>query len=128
MYISCQTHDGSLHRFFAHENQACPPSLSNMGKLQLETTSNIVSCLEKLVPTPTPTKYSIPDIQPCLSLDVTDMPAVDVVILDGAALVNMQTPGTARTFSDYASLTTLGNCCISFWRGAIILHITVLYL
>ena len=31
------------------------------------------------------------------------MPTVDAVILDGAAIVNMLKPGTAKTFSDYAS-------------------------
>ena len=103
LYISCQTRDGNLEEFFAHENQACPPSLSNMGKLRLGTKSDIVSCLEKLVPTPTPIDDCMPDIQPRLSLDVTSTPTVDAIILDGAAIVNMLKPGTARTFSDYAS-------------------------
>ena len=94
MYISCQTRDGNLDEFFAHENQACPPSLSNMGKLRIGTKSDIVSCLEKLVPTST--RDSLPDVQPCT-------PIVDAVVLDGAAIVNMLKPGTARTFSDYAS-------------------------
>ena len=32
-----------------------------------------------------------------------DAPNVDAVILDGAVIVNMLKPGTARTFSDYSS-------------------------
>ena len=100
LYISCQTRDGDLDQFFTHENQACPPSLSNMGKLRLGTKSDILSCLEKLVPTLTPTDDSMPDVQPCPSMDT---PTVDAVILDGAAIVNMLKPGTAHTFSDYAS-------------------------
>ena len=94
LYISCQTCDGNLDDFFAHENQACPPSLSNMGKLRIGTKSDIVSCLEKLVPTST--RDSLPDVQPCT-------PIVDALILDGAAIVNMLKPGTAHTFSDYVS-------------------------
>ena len=101
LYISCQTRDGNLDDFFAHENQACPPSLSNMGKLQLGTKSDIVSCLEKLVPIPT--DDFLLDVQPCLLMNATSMPTVDAVILDGAAIVNMLKPGTAKTFSDYAS-------------------------
>ena len=67
-----------------------------MGKLRLGTKSDIVSCLEELVPTPTKdsrTNESLYD----------NTPAVNVVILDGAALVNMLKPGTVRTFSEYAS-------------------------
>ena len=106
LYISCQTRDGNLDEFCAHENQAYPPSLSNMGKLQLGTKSDIVSCLEKLVPIPTPIDDSMPDVDPRLSLNVTGTPTVDVVILDGTAIVNTLKPGTARTFSDYAPCPT----------------------
>src|SRR5678815_6096213 len=69
-----------------------------MGKLRPGTKSDIVSCLEELVPTST--DDAIPDILPCPSLGV---PTVDAVILDGAVIVNMLKPGTAFTFSDYAS-------------------------
>ena len=96
LYISCQTREGDLDEFFAHENQACPPSLSNMGKLRLGTKSDIVGCLEKLVPSTT-REDSLPDVQPC------HVPTVDAVVIDGAAIVNMLNPGTASTFSDYAS-------------------------
>ena len=34
LYISCQTRDGDLDTFFAHENQSTPPSLSACGKLR----------------------------------------------------------------------------------------------
>ena len=67
-----------------------------MGKLRLGTKSDIINCLEKLVPT---TDDDLFDVQ----APSTDKPTVDVVILDGAAIVNMLKPGTARTFSDYAS-------------------------
>ena len=32
LYISCQTREGNLDEFFQHENQSCPPSLSQDGK------------------------------------------------------------------------------------------------
>lgn len=99
LYISCQRRDGDLDEFFAHENQACPPSLSNMGKLRLGTKSDLVSCLEDLVPTPT--QNPMPVAQTAVPPD--DKPIVDAIILDGAAIVNMLKPGTARTFSEYAS-------------------------
>ena len=34
-YIACQSRDGDLDQFFAHENQAAPPALSTGGKLRL---------------------------------------------------------------------------------------------
>ena len=74
-----------------------------MGKLRLGAKSDIVGCLEKCVPTPTPMDDSMPDVQPRLALEVTSTPTVDAIILDGAAIVNMLKPVTARTFSDYAS-------------------------
>ncbi len=67
LYISCQRRDGDLDDFFKHENQACPPSLSSMGKLRLGTKSDIVSCLENLI-----------------DIDEVSNPKVDAVILDGA--------------------------------------------
>ena len=40
-FISCQTRDGDLDDFFSYENQACPPSLSSMGKLKLRKKSDM---------------------------------------------------------------------------------------
>ena len=91
LYISCQTRDGDLDEFFSHENQACPPSLSNMGKLRLGTKSDIVSCLERLVPSNDSSE------------NVADMPTVKAFILDGAAMLNMLKPGTSLTFAVYAA-------------------------
>ena len=34
LYIASQIRDGDLEEFFEHENQACPPALSQMGKLR----------------------------------------------------------------------------------------------
>lgn len=98
LYISCQTRDGDLDEFFAHENQACPPSLSSMIKLWLGTKSDIVGCLEKLVPESADISNS--DVQQSCH---DQMPTVDANVLDGAVTVNILKPGTACTFSDYAT-------------------------
>ncbi|MES9879581.1 MAG: hypothetical protein ABW185_01720 [Sedimenticola sp.] len=88
LYVGCQTRDGNLNEFFRHENQSAPPSLSQLGKIRLGTKSDLLSCLESCV-------------------DVADdipLPATDVVILDGAAVVNFLKPqSTNKTFSDYAA-------------------------
>ena len=92
LYISCETRDGDLDELFSHENQACPSSLSNMGKLRLGTKSDIVSCLERLVPSNES------------SANVADMPTVNALIFDGATtrILNMLKPRTSLTFADYA--------------------------
>ena len=84
LYISCQSRDGNLEEFFHHENQACPPSISQLGKLRMGTKSDLMKCLEKCVE---PTN---------------DVPHTDVVILDGAVIVNFLKPLAAKTFDDYA--------------------------
>ena len=35
LYVACQVRDGNLEEFFSYENQSCPPSLSDRGKLRL---------------------------------------------------------------------------------------------
>ncbi|KAJ8405691.1 hypothetical protein AAFF_G00316710 [Aldrovandia affinis] len=92
LFIASQTRDGDLDEFFAHENQACPPALSQMGKIRLGTKSDLVGCLEGLI---TPRENDAAS------------PPVEVMILDGAAIVNMLAPGNAKTFSEYASLVFL---------------------
>ncbi len=71
--------------FFSHENQSCPPSLSDRGKLRLGKKSDIIHCLEDVT-----TECH----QTC--------PPSDVAVLDGPAIVNMLKPGSAKIFSDYA--------------------------
>ena len=51
LYIASQIRSGNLDQFFQHENQAYPPALSQMGKLRTGTKSDLVGCLEDLVPT-----------------------------------------------------------------------------
>ena len=46
LYIGCQTRDGNLEEFFRHENQQCPPALSDGGRLYLGSKSDLLVCLE----------------------------------------------------------------------------------
>lgn len=86
LYIACQSRDGNLHEFFCHENQPWPPSLSENGKLRQGTKSELTGCLES-----------------CLHVDARqDAPDIDVVILDGAVVVNFLKPVAVKTFDDYA--------------------------
>lgn len=89
LYISCQTRDGNLEEFFRHENQACPPSLSDGGKLHLGAKSDLLACLEDL------------------SEPQSEAPSVTSVVLDGAVIVQMLKPGAAKTFRDYADMVFL---------------------
>jgi len=84
MYIACQSRDGDLNEFFTHENQRCPPSLSQDGKLRHGKKSDLLDCLTSCVE--------------C----ITDAPESNVIILDGAVLVNMLKPVACKTFNDYA--------------------------
>jgi len=87
LYIASQIRHGDLDEFFKHENQACPPSLSQMGMLRTGTKSDLMPCLENLAP---------------VKEDLFS-PSVEVNILDGAAIVNMLRPGAAKTFKAYAT-------------------------
>ena len=89
LYIACQTRDGDLDNFFKHENHAYPPSLSQLGKLRFGTKADLTDCLEKL----------------CTSKG--EAPVIDVIILGGAAVINMLKPVGAKPFQDYATLVFL---------------------
>ena len=87
LYIASQTQNGDLDEFFSHENQACPPVLSNNGSIRDGNKSELLHCLEELVPV----EESLPS------------PRIEVLILDGAAIVNMLKPVNSKTFQDYAN-------------------------
>ena len=84
LFIACQVRDGDLDDFFQHENQSCPPALSCDGKLRYCNKSDLLGCLEKLVPSQ------------------QEPPSVSTLVIDGAALVNMLAPQQCKTFDDYA--------------------------
>ena len=87
LYIASQIRRYDLDQFFQQENQAYSPALSQMGKLRTGTKSDLVGFLEDLDP----------------PQDLSPTPVVQVVLLDGVAIVNMLRPGFANTFSDYAT-------------------------
>jgi len=84
LYISCPSRSGDLDMFFAHENQASPPSLSLGGKLRSGTKADLLNCLE------------LEEHQS------TSIPVVEAKFLDGAAIVQMLDPGTVKSFQEYA--------------------------
>ena len=89
MYNSCQSRDGDIDTFFAHENHPWPPSLAELNNLRSGNKSYLVACLEANID-----KY-------------TEHPDVDIRVLDGAAIVQVLDPKKARvhvrTFGEYAS-------------------------
>ena len=85
LYISCQRRDGNIDIFYSHENHPFPPSLSTYGELRLGKKSELMNCIERHV------------------RNTNTKPKAEVVILDGAVLVNMLRPKESRTFGDYAS-------------------------
>ena len=84
MYIGCQTRDGNLEEFFRHENQACPPALSDGGNLFTGTKSDLITCLEEI------------------SDAKTETPVTTYIVLDEAAIVQMLKPAASKTFEGYA--------------------------
>ena len=87
LLIASQTRDGDVDKVFAHENQACPPALSNMGKMRFRTQVRSGWMLGNLLPP---------------RGNAAASPPVELKILDGAAIVNMLAPGNANTLSEYA--------------------------
>lgn len=85
LYISCQTREGDLDNFFAHENHAYPVSLSDDGKLkQAKNKSEFLDCLDDIVK---------PHYNP---------PVVDAIAIDGPALVHMNAPvKSVKSYGDY---------------------------
>jgi len=91
MYVASQSCAGDVNEFFAHENNSCPPSISEFGKLRkARNKCDIVACLEDCIPT----------LQQTLPAESAD----SALIIDGAALVHMLSPGPSKTFHDYCSV------------------------
>ena len=77
---------GDLPDFFRHENQACPPSLSQYGNLRLGTKADLLKCIE-----------SCSEVK-----NIAPKPDTDVTIFDGAVLVNNLKPIAIKTFDHYS--------------------------
>ena len=89
VYVSCQSRAMNLDDLFMHDNIPYRHSLSDHGNLRANNKSDLVACFDDF------TTY------------VSDPPAVDTIILDGAAVVHLLDPRTAQTFSDYTDTVTM---------------------
>ena len=78
LYITCQARQCNLDSFFEHENQACPPSISDTGQLRQGSISDLMECLTKS------------------SQRASIHLGIDAKALDGAAIVYMVRPGACR--------------------------------
>ena len=85
--IACQAREGNLEEFFKHENSSSPPALLCHGKMRTGQKSELFACLEVST--------------------ALECPSVDAVVLDGAAIVNMLSPGKCKTFKEYAETVLL---------------------
>ena len=85
LYIVCQVRQTNMADFFAHENQSYPPSLSDYGSMRYGTKADLLACVEELVP----------------HHETVNPLDAQMIILDGAAIVNMIKPGTSESFDDY---------------------------
>ena len=84
LYISCQTRDGNLDEFFRHENQACPPALSDGWSLRLGTKSDLLACFQEIAD------------------ERSEAPPTTSLVIDGAAIVQMLKPTACKNFREYA--------------------------
>ena len=87
--MSCQVRDGNIEEFFRYENYSYPPALSKFGELRSVTQADL-ECFQDSYPTPT---NSIAD--------------VDAILLDGAAVINILKPGSAKAFKEYSEVVFL---------------------
>ena len=87
LYIASQNRNGDLDNFFKYENQPWPPSLAQAGNLHAEQKADLIKCVEP-----------INNAKP---------PVLDVIILDGAVVVQMLSTGTMHTFEEYAQVVFL---------------------
>ena len=67
-----------MKMFFSHENNVFPPSLTSQGRMYHGTKSELIKCLESDVPV------------------AHTSPKADVIILDGAFIVQTLKPGIAQ--------------------------------
>ena len=86
LYVACQSREGDLDNFFAHENHSYPVSISDHGQLnKCNNKSDFLECLEDNT-----------------SLEV--IPNVDMKVIDGAAFVHMNPPRNFKTYGEYCSV------------------------
>ena len=86
LYISCQYQESDLIQFFSHGKSSNTSITISLGVLRQCTKSDLLTCFDK-------------------SSDLVAATAqqVDTKMINGAAIINMLQPGTAKTFDDYAA-------------------------
>ena len=89
LFISYQNRECDLQEFFRHENQSFPASLNIGGRLYVCQKSQLAAILEA--------KVTLLDVEP----------VIDVIIIDGSALVHASPPRTSKTFAEYAEMEFL---------------------
>ena len=89
LFISCQSRECDLKEFFRHENQSHPAALSDGEKLHTCQKSHLTTILESQVIAP------------------EAEPDTDIIIIDGAALVNSLPARSSKSFEEYAMLDVL---------------------
>ena len=85
LYISCQTRDGDLDNFFSYAKLGSPASSVN--SIRLVVKADLLHCLESDLPK-----------------NNCSAPVSDAIILDGAVVVKMLSPGTSKTFQEYGEM------------------------
>ncbi|CAG2190962.1 unnamed protein product [Mytilus edulis] len=102
LFISCQSRQCDLEEFFSHENQKFPPSLSQSGKINIFVKSQLMEFQEA--------KGDLP----------REEPQTDMVVVDGAAMVNSRPPRGTYTFDEYAKDVILP---VHVWVGGSMLGV-----
>jgi hypothetical protein len=100
LYIGCQNRDGNLDEFFQHENQAYPPALSNDGGIRFGVKSDLLTCLED---------FSQPR---------SEVTPTSCIVLDGAVIIQLLKPATAKTFNEYAHQVFVPHILSKFHQAA----------
>eukprot|EP00794_Sanderia_malayensis_P002124 gene2124-2410_t len=82
LFIASQIRKVDLDDFFKHENQAGPPSISQGRMLRIGKKSDILQCFP--------------------GGSITELPIVEVSILDGAVVTNLLGKSNCKIFQDYS--------------------------
>ena len=92
LYIACQSREGDLDHFFAHENYIYPISISEFGKLRnCSAKSDFLQCTESMVNM---------ECESMVNMEC-EAPGVSMKVLDGAAFVNMNPPRASNNYGEY---------------------------
>ena len=89
LLLACQRRQIDVDDFFSHENQACPPSISDRGNIRLTTSkAQLAKC--------------IMDDMPDAVRSINVAPTTTSLIIDAAFVVKAVKPEPNATFDEYA--------------------------